>query len=173
MIALSLILGALLLVFVARTGRAGLARLATMRLRGGYLALLACLTQTVSMLTHQQRLPLLLACGVLLAVFCWLNRRQAGMIIITLGVGLNMAAMIANGGTMPINQATLAQVSGRQAAPGTALLFSKDRVLEDSQATFAWMGARLVLPGPLTSLAAWSIGDLLLLAGVGRLLWLR
>jgi hypothetical protein len=171
MIILPLALGLMLAFLAWRFGRSGLARLATLRLRGGVLALLACLAQLTSVLTHQRRLELLLVSAALLAGFCWLNRRQAGITLATLGITLNMAVMAANGGTMPISPEALARMSDIRVESGTALRFSKDIVLTDGEAALAWLGDRLSLPGPLARLAVWSIGDVLLLVGVGRLLW--
>lgn len=171
MIALLLVLGMLLLVVVCRNGQAGLMRLTTLHLRGGYLPLLACLVQLAGMLIPQQRQPLLLVSAGLLCSFCWLNRRRFGMPLIIIGISLNMLVMLANGGAMPVNSTALAQVNNHYATSGTLPRFSKARVLKDSDAAFAWLDDRLLLPGTLAHLAAWSIGDLLLLAGVGRLLW--
>jgi hypothetical protein len=171
MLVLPVTLAALLLVCIARFGRAGFVRLATLRLRGGALALGAGSLQVVSALTHQHRLELLLVSAVLLAGFCWLNRRERGLILITVGIALNMAVMTANGGAMPISPAILAQQTGLHIAPGTALPSTKDVVLADDTAKLAPLSDRLLLPAPLTPIAAWSIGDVFLLSGVARLLW--
>ena len=171
MIVLPLTLGLMCLVLVCRFGRAGLMRLATARLQGGAFALLACLAQVLSVLTQQQRLPLLLLSATSLAAFCWLNRHRAGIALAALGIALNVAVMVANNGAMPINSANFERMSGFAVTPGSALHLSKDRVLEDDVAALPWLGDRLLLPGPLARLAVWSIGDFLLLAGVGRLLW--
>jgi len=164
-------LAALLLVCIARFGRAGVVRLAELHLRAGTLALGAGVLQIVSALTHQRRLELLLASAILLAGFCWLNRRQRGVVLISIGIALNMAVMTANGGAMPISPAILARQTGLQIAPGTALPKTKDIVLTDEAAKLAALGDRLLLPAPLTPIAAWSIGDVFLLSGVARLLW--
>jgi hypothetical protein len=171
MLVLPVTLAALLLVCIARFGRAGVVRLAELHLRAGALALGAGVLQIVSALTHQHRLELLLASAILLAGFCWLNRRERGLILITAGIALNMAVMTANGGAMPISPATLAQQTGLQITPGTALPKTKDIVLTDEAAKLAALGDRLLLPAPLTPIAAWSIGDVFLLSGVARLLW--
>jgi hypothetical protein len=164
-------LAALLALCSLRFGRAGLARLAALRLRGGALACAACLLQIGGMLAPQYRLSILLLSAACLASFCWLNRRQHGIVLITAGVGLNMAVMAANGGYMPISPAALARRIDVQIAPGTLLPATKDIVLEDHEARLALLGDRLLLPGRLASLATWSIGDFVLIAGVGRLLW--
>ncbi len=171
MIILPLTLSVMLLILACRFGRPGLVRLATLRLRGGPLALLACLAQLPSIVMQEHRLFWLLVSATLLIIFCWLNRRRTGLMLAALGIVLNMVVMAANGGTMPINAATLAYLSGHEVSAGTSLPISKNRVLNDDVAALAWLGDRLLLPGPLAWLAAWSIGDVLLLVGVGQLLW--
>lgn len=170
MIALALALGLFVLVPACRYGRAGMIRLANLRFRGGALALLASLAQLVSALSGRYLLGILLTAG-LLAGFCWLNRRQGGILLAAAGIALNLTVMAANGGIMPVSQTTFARISGAAVEPGAPIPFSKDRVLNDDQAALAVLGDRLLLPGPLAGLAAWSIGDALLLAGVGWLFW--
>jgi hypothetical protein len=171
-IILLLTLGVLLLIVVCRSGWAGLAGLATLQIRSGYLALLACLAQIVGVLVQQHLAMLLISIGLLIA-FCWLNRHQAGMALIVIGIGLNMLVMVANQGTMPVSPATLTRVYGFQVDQDTPLRFSKSRVLKDGDAALAWLSDRLLLPGALAHLAAWSVGDIVLIAGVGRLLGVR
>lgn len=171
MIIIPLTLGAMLLVISLRFGWAGLQRLLTQPLRGGILAVLACMAQVLSVVTHRERFGFLIVTAVLLAMFCWLNRRRAGLWLIAAGITLNMLVMAANGGTMPINSQTLARMSSITASHGDELSRSKDRVLDDSHAVLPLLGDRLLLPGPFARLAAWSIGDVLLLSGVARLLW--
>ena len=172
MIILPLTLGAMLLGLVGYFGRAGLLHLTTLRFRGGTLALLACLAQSASVLTHHYQLPLLLVNTVLLLGFCWWNRAAPGFWLVTMGMGLNFLVMVANGGLMPLSPIAFAQMSGVDVAAGTELLFSKSRVLDDAVAALPWLGDRLLLPGPLARLAVWSVGDFILLAGTARLLWM-
>ena len=109
--------------------------------------------------------------GCLIGAFCWLNRRHYGIALAALGIMLNLTVMAANSGMMPISPATIADMGGRYRASGTLLQHSKDIVLDDEQAMLAWLGDRLLLPGSLARLTAWSVGDILLLIGVARLLW--
>ena len=171
MIILSLTLVAMLLGLICRFGWAGLARLATLELRSSMLAVLACTAQMVGFLTRLHRLELLIVSTVFFGWFCWRNRRQAGIPLVSLGIVLNMTVMAANGGMMPIAPAKVEQLRGVQVSSGVPLHSSKDVVREDSEAALAWLGDRIVLPGPLAKLAVWSIGDFVLLIGVGRLLW--
>lgn len=171
MIVLTITLAVLLLVLTIRFGRAGLVRLTTLRLRYGWLAILACLAQSVSLLTQQHRLEWLIVTAGLLAAFCWSNRRQPGLLLVAIGIFLNFLVMGINGGTMPVNRAALEHKSQMHIPSGSEPLFTKARVLDDDSARLAWLGDRFLLPGPLSRLAVWSIGDGFLIAGVARLLW--
>jgi Family of unknown function (DUF5317) len=171
MTALALALTVLLLILTIRFGQAGLIRLTMMRLRCGWLPILACLAQLVSLFTQQQRLEWLIMTAGLLAGFCWLNRRQPGLSLVAIGIILNLLVMGINGGTMPVNPTALEQMSHKQLPSGSEPLFTKARVLHDDAAVLAWLGDRFLLPGPLAHLAVWSLGDGFLIAGVGRLLW--
>jgi hypothetical protein len=172
MIILPSTLGIMLFLLACRYGRAGLKRLATIQLRGSALVVPAALLQVAMMFTIDHRPTLVIATAALLLVFCWLNRHRAGLGLAAAGIVLNMAVMAANGGSMPVSPTTLRSMAGVEVASGTELLLSKDRVLRDDQARLPWLGDRVLLPGPLARLAAWSIGDFLLLAGVARLLWM-
>lgn len=170
MVILTVSLALMILLATCRYGVAGLTRLADLRLRGGTLALLAASTQVISVLVRQQRLALLIIGAILLAWFCWLNRRHLGIWLAAAGIALNMTVMVANGGTMPVNRAAIEQKSGMEFQGGEQPELTKATVLDDSDAALAWLGDRWLLPGPLARLAVWSIGDLLLLAGVWHVL---
>lgn len=172
MIILPLTLGSMLLLLMGRFGSAGLLRLTTLHFRGGILALIACLAQAASVLAQSQRMLLLIVTAGLLLRFCWLNRTTPGFWLVTVGIVLNLLVMFANSAHMPISPEAFRRMSGIDVASGTALTFSKDRVMVDAAAVLPWLGDRLLLPGPLARVAVWSIGDLLLLTGTGQLLWM-
>ncbi len=171
MIVLTATLALLLLVLTCRFGLKGLARLGDLNIQGGWFLLMACASQVLSMIIQQQRLWFLVVTAAFLLWFCWLNRRQVGMMLITIGISLNMIVMAANGGTMPVSPATLATMRGVEVESGFTPRFSKSVVLHDEAAALPWLSDRLLLPGPLTGIAAWSIGDMFLILGVARLLW--
>jgi hypothetical protein len=171
MLVLPVTLGVILLICTCRFGRAGWRRLASLELNRGRLVVLAGLAQVVHVFTGQSRLFLLLLTIIALSIFGWLNRQLPGIWLIAFGVALNLAVMGANQGAMPISPTTLARMSADQAEVGAALPLSKNTVLDDQTAALPWLGDRLVMPGPFGSAVAWSIGDLILIAGVSRLLW--
>lgn len=170
MIALTCTLGVLLAAFAGLFGARGLARLAALRFCGGWLAVGACVAQLAGALLAQ-RLAFLLVSAGLLAAFCALNRRQAGVPLIAAGFALNLLVMGANGGAMPLSPEAWRDVGRVELAPGEYLPGNKSQLLPDQRAALPWLGDRLLLPGPLRGVAAWSLGDALLLAGVGWMLW--
>lgn len=166
---LPLTLGLLLVVLTAWFGPRRLGRLAALRFRGGWLVLLAATVQSLAMVFLQQRLVPVLITALLLAYFCWLNRRVVGIGLAACGIVLNMAVMSANGGAMPIPPQSVEQL-GLELSVGTNLQLQKSRVLADETARLALLGDRLHLPGALGGIAAWSAGDLLLIAGIATIL---
>lgn len=171
MVILTITLGVMLAVLICLYGRAGFIRLASLELRGGWFAVFAALAQGINYITPQYRLVLTLVSIAFLAAFCWLNRRQVGIPLAMIGIALNMLVIAANGGHMPLDPVALAQANGDVLPSETTLVFSKNRVLSDSDAVLPLLGDRLLLPGPLAPIAVWSIGDVLLIAGVWWLLW--
>lgn len=170
MIALPLALGAIIAALAVRTGLPGLRRLAELSVRHPELVIAACLAQVLNVLTQQARgLWLTVSVGLVVG-FCWLNRDRPGMRLITLGLALNALVMAANGGVMPAAPGALAQVHGAPVTEGLVLAWSKAATLGDGAASLAWLGDRLLLPGPLARVAAWSAGDVFLLLGVACLL---
>jgi hypothetical protein len=107
---------------------------------------------------------------LLLLTFVWLNRRLVGIQFVGLGVLCNLAVILTNGGFMPITPETLVRIN-----PGSTLDqwtvgfhygYSKDVILL-AQDTFLWvLSDMLVLPPPFPWPTAFSIGDLLIAAGI-------
>jgi hypothetical protein len=170
MLALTASLALLLAALTCLFGLRGLARLKDLHLRGGWLALGACAAQLAGALLDQ-RLAFLALSALLLAAFCALNWRQAGLPLAAAGLALNMLVMGANGGAMPLDPQAWSAMGRADLAPGEYLAGNKSRLLPDEEAALPWLGDRLLLPGPLRGVAAWSLGDALLLAGVGWMLW--
>lgn len=156
-------------------------RIATISLRCAWLVLLALALQLPLLRApagpRQQiavQQGLFLASHLLLLAFVALNWRSAAVRIIGLGVACNLAAVVANGGLMPATPETLAQIN-----PGSSLAqfpigahygYSKDIILP-RQGTALWLLSDiLVLPPPFPWPAVFSVGDLIIAAGVVVLL---
>lgn len=105
---------------------------------------------------------LLLTCAGV-ATWCYANRRLAGVPLIAVGTLLNLLAMAAHGGLMPIHAATLAGLGG----PGTALAGSKDIVVA---ATPLWALSDWIVLAESWWTIVVSPGDLIIVAGVAA--WL-
>jgi hypothetical protein len=177
-LAVAVVLG--LLVSLARYQTKAIDRIAALPLRSAWLALLALVLQyplllapfgeTQQVVLHQ---ILFLVSHLLLLAFVWLNRSMVGIQIVGLGVVLNLAAILANGGFMPVTPEALVQIN-----PGTSLAqfpaglhygYSKDIILAREQTNLWLLSDVLVLAPPFPWPTAFSLGDLLLAFGIGVL----
>jgi hypothetical protein len=97
---------------------------------------------------------------------CWglANWRIPGLPLVVGGMLLNMLAMFAHGGRMPIHADVLARL-GHEVAAGDILLGSKDVVVDFSP--LLWLSDRFIVGNGQLALI-FSVGDILLLLG---LLW--
>lgn len=176
---LAVVLG---LVFsLVRHRRRALDQIAAISLYWAPLALLAVAMQVpllrapagpVQELRVEQAL-FLLSHGVLLALV-WRNRRQVSVLILGLGVVCNLAVIAANGGLMPISPETLVQINPgsmlEQWTGGIHYGYSKDLILLQEQTRLWLLSDILILPPPFPWPTAFSLGDLLIAAGVLLLL---
>jgi hypothetical protein len=162
-------------------GRA-FSQIAAIPLHSAWLALLAVVVQVpllraaagpTQRLAWQQ--ALFLVSHLLLLVFVWRNRRLAGMQLLGLGVICNLLVILANGGFMPITPKTLVQINPgttlEQWPPGLHYGHSKDIILSQAETRLGALADVLVIPPPFPWPTAFSLGDLLLAAGVVVLLW--
>jgi hypothetical protein len=122
-----------------------------------------------------QQLPDALVAGILvssqflLMVFACANRRHPGFPVLLLGLALNLAVILLNGGFMPISPEILARVVS-DAGPGTwqtgeRLGMSKDILLPYSSMKLGWLSDRFLLPDWMAYRVAFSFGDFLIAAG--------
>jgi hypothetical protein len=118
---------------------------------------------------------ILIASQVLLLVFVWINRNQAGLWFLGLGMGLNLLVITLNGGWMPISHQTVLEV-----APGTTpqvwqtgdrLGNSKDKVLLEKDTRLPWFSDQFISPAWFPYRFAFSVGDILIALGAYWLLW--
>jgi hypothetical protein len=156
-------------------------RLAAIPLRSAWLALLAVALQipllrapfgTLEQVSVQQALFLL--SHLLLLFFVWQNRRLGGIWIVGLGVICNLLVIVANGGFMPVTPETLAQINPGiapgQWPTGFHYGYSKDVILLHEDTVLWVLSDMLVLPPPFPWPTAFSLGDLLIAAGIVILL---
>jgi hypothetical protein len=134
-------------------------------------ALLGSLTTSTSRLSVLHPRPLIMI-GSYIALWAvvFRNRYQRGMALVLAGVTLNLIAIAANGGYMPISPEVLARIGAGQLACqiplGSVVMGSKDVVLRPDEARFWMLGDNLVIPEPFPWPTAMSIGDALLAVGV-------
>jgi hypothetical protein len=107
---------------------------------------------------------------IVLGVVLWLNQPLPGIKVVLAGTALNLLAIAANGGYMPVPPEVLVQIGITDAAhlvpAGSVVLNSKDVALPSHQALFWILGDILVIPEPFPWPTALSIGDICLAVGV-------
>ena len=114
---------------------------------------------------------LLISSQVALAGFAFLNWHVPGAKVFALGVGLNISVMIANGGWMPVTQETYQFVHpGRTAALYSRPPSSKNIILPRSE-TNLWVLSDIIRLPLLRFRTAISLGDVLLIFGVGQFIF--
>ncbi len=138
-----------------------LSHLEWLRLRGAALVGVSLAAQLglAAGVAGAPRLVLLAVAQAALAVFCWCNRRVAGIALIAAGFTCNAAVMAANG-AMPVSAAAVRRVAG----PGAGVAVSRGRhqLLEPGD-PLPWLAD--VLPVPPLGVVL-SVGDVVLGAGI-------
>jgi uncharacterized protein DUF5317 len=103
----------------------------------------------------------------------WLGRniRVQGIACVALGAVSNLAAILANGGRMPVDGALLSQARGAAAETAVALAQSpSNSVLATDQTRLVWLTDRFLLAPPFPFPTVFSIGDVLIGVGVAWLI---
>jgi hypothetical protein len=107
---------------------------------------------------------------LLLLFVAWRNRKLTGVAWVGAGLLLNWAAMLANGGWMPITPASLARAGHTDLAPslaaGTRVYSSKNIVLPKDQTRLWLLSDIFVLAEPFPIPSVFSAGDVLVAVGV-------
>jgi hypothetical protein len=141
-----------------------LSGLATVRFRLGWLAIVALATQVVlfSSLADDMdadvRRGIYVASTGLVGVVVLANLRLTGVPLVALGAALNLAAIVANGGSMPADPAALAALGMTAEGNTNSVVVAAPALapLTDVFAMPAWM--------PLSNV--FSVGDVLIGAGI-------
>lgn len=109
----------------------------------------------------------------ILVIFVWYNRRVRGFGLLGLGLLLNLAVIVANGGLMPISPETLTTVHGELSAElyDSRAYGSKSIVLPADETRLEWLADRFTLPDWTPIRFAFSLGDVFLAAGAFWALW--
>ena len=116
--------------------------------------------------------PILYILSDLIALV-WLGRniRIGGIPCVALGSISNLAAILANGGWMPVDAALLTRARGAAAeAAITSGHSATNSVIATGQTRLLWLTDRFLLPPPFPYPTVFSIGDLLIGLGVAWLI---
>jgi hypothetical protein len=152
-------------------------RIAALPLRFAWILLLAIILQipllrAPAVPAHDLRLQqaLLLLSYLLLLTFVGLNWRNRGILVVGVGLGLNLLAILTNGGFMAVTAQTLVRINpGSQVQDWTTGVHypgSKD-VIRPIQAIYFWVFSDLlVLSPPFPLPTAFSLGDLVIALGI-------
>ena len=111
---------------------------------------------------------------LLLLAFSIFNIRKTGFWLIGFGFLCNFVVILLNGGFMPISFETASKISAQSGATlviGQRFGYTKDLILAPETIKLAFLSDRFVINNLLGSNIAFSLGDLLISAGVLWLLW--
>jgi hypothetical protein len=112
---------------------------------------------------------------LLLLVFVSLNRRYLAFWIMGAGLLMNLVAILANGGLMPISLETLHRlvpsVPAETWTAGARLGYTKDIILAATDIRLSWLVDRFVVPDWYPQRVAFSLGDVLVASGAFWLFW--
>jgi len=97
-----------------------------------------------------------------IGIWCVYNRTIPGTWVVAVGIGLNLLVMGFHDGLMPI-RADISAAFGYVAAPGTALIGSKDVVIDTSA---LWLLSDWIILSLGVTKVVVSPGDLIIVAGV-------
>ncbi len=142
-------------------------RLGQVPIRGWWLLPLALVLQ-VLVITVLTDLPSGLAAGVhvatyvLAGIFLWLNRAVRGVPLLGLGAVLNGVTIAVNGGTLPASRWAV-ETAGLDDKEG----FVNSGVLESPR--LLWLGDVFAVPEGMPFANVFSMGDVLIVAGVAVL----
>lgn len=156
------------------------AMLSSPQLCGQWLVPAAALLQTLVLLPVSANTGLnrvaLTASLLLLLGFVGCNKNHIGFWLIGVGIALNLLAIAANGGLMPISLETASglypHLSPQDWQPGLQLVGSKDILLPATQTHLLWLTDRFFVAFDpwLPFRTAFSLGDVLLALGITQ--WL-
>jgi len=164
-----------ILIAIVRGGR--LKDLGKLSIRWPWLPLLAFLVQAYMVFFPAERSEglLTLRASVLvgsylcLLAMAWGNRRLPGIRLIALGVLMNFAVMVVNGGHMPVTPEALVTAGHQSLAyrmeSGARVASSKDVILEREETALWWLSDVFVIPRDWPLSGSFSLGDVVIALG--------
>ena len=116
----------------------------------------------------------MLASYGLLLIAVLVNRRLPGMVWLGLGAALNLLAMVANGGWMPVTSDLLAAagfvVMPSAILPGQRVWASKDVVRVSHEIHLRWLSDVFIIPKVGVISGVFSVGDVVMMLGLFHLI---
>jgi Family of unknown function (DUF5317) len=103
--------------------------------------------------------PIYVASTAVVLLAIWINRRIPGMLVVAIGAACNLSAIVANGGYMPADPATMAALG-----KGDPTTYSNSAILADP--ALRPLTDIFVLPAWLPFSNVFSLGDVLIGLGV-------
>lgn len=107
-----------------------------------------------------------------LLLFCVINKQMPGMPVLMIGLLLNLMAIVANGGLMPLSTQTAAHLAPPETLAklivGNRFGVGKDVLLSPETIIFPWLADRFVPPDWFPYQFAFSLGDVFI--GIGAFL---
>lgn len=104
--------------------------------------------------------------------FVLINLRRPGIPFLGLGLAMNLVVILANGGLMPLSPQTASRISSIDLwAAGARFGPGKSAVLPAQTTFLGSLSDRIMLPDWFPYQAAYSLGDLFIVAGALVLLW--
>lgn len=107
--------------------------------------------------------PLHLTTYALSVAFLWCNRHLPGALLLGLGTALNLAAIVANGGTMPASESAW-RTAG---LPTITDQFENSNVVHSAR--LPWLGDVFAIPKGWPLANVFSVGDVLIVIAVAYL----
>ena len=170
-----LLLALAIALFVAFLRGGSLRSLADFHLEWGWLAGLALAIQIVAVYgatgdsyLYLQRGALIVS-GLLLLPVIWCNRRSPGLTLIGLGLALNLAVMVTNGGFMPITPEAVTRIEHRHLIvhlDGVERMSGSKGIVLSREETALWaLSDIFIIPPPFPVASAFSLGDILVAGG--------
>lgn len=111
--------------------------------------------------------PLYLLSMALLAVWVWMNRQLHGIMPIAAGVLMNLAAIAANGGYMPVDPAAAAYAGRLDGYSGEEALIDNNSLASAENVRLWLLTDIFPVPAGIPLANVFSLGDILLTTGIG------
>ncbi|NTU79229.1 MAG: DUF5317 domain-containing protein [Chloroflexales bacterium] len=113
--------------------------------------------------------PIYLLSMALLVWWVWLNRHLPGIVLIGAGVVMNLAALAANGGYMPVDPDAAAYAGNLAAYEAAAGHISNNSYASESGIRLWLLTDIFPVPAGIPMARVYSLGDILLTTGIGML----